>query len=152
VKFGFNPSKLEKQPFFGNNFKIQGGAKRRPSLPSLPTPMAATTKLILQPALRIVVTLLWNMNPSNYEPFELWTIRSHTDSLKHFALFGEIRVASWKHSKCLFSPGISPAVRLSSSDLFPFDLFTQRPIDGCGKSTANHQNKVANNSQYLWNP
>jgi len=35
VKFGFHPSKLKKQPFFANNFKIQGW----PS-PPLPTPMA----------------------------------------------------------------------------------------------------------------
>jgi len=25
VKFGFYPSKLKKQPFFANNFKLQGG-------------------------------------------------------------------------------------------------------------------------------
>ena len=30
VKFGFYPSKLKKQPFFANNFKIQGG----PATPS----------------------------------------------------------------------------------------------------------------------
>ena len=32
VKFGFYPSKLKKQPFFANNFKIQGG-KGPPLLP-----------------------------------------------------------------------------------------------------------------------
>jgi len=34
VKFGFCPSKLKKQPFFANNFKIQGGAA-----PPFSTPM-----------------------------------------------------------------------------------------------------------------
>jgi len=33
VKFVFYPSKLKKQPFFANNFKIQG-AKLPPALPS----------------------------------------------------------------------------------------------------------------------
>jgi len=28
VKYGFYPSNLKKQPFFANNFKIQGGAKQ----------------------------------------------------------------------------------------------------------------------------
>ena len=37
VKFGFYPSKLKKQPFFANSFKIQGG--QGPPLPPLPTPM-----------------------------------------------------------------------------------------------------------------
>ena len=37
VKFVFYPSKLKKQPFFANSFKIQGGALA--PLPLLPTPM-----------------------------------------------------------------------------------------------------------------
>jgi len=36
VKFVFYPSKLKKQPFFANNFKIQGGLA---SPVPLPTPM-----------------------------------------------------------------------------------------------------------------
>jgi len=36
VKFVFYPSKLKKQPFFANNFKIQEG---QAPLPHLPTPM-----------------------------------------------------------------------------------------------------------------
>ena len=39
VKFGFYPSKLKKQPFFANNFTIQGSKAR---LPPLPTPMSST--------------------------------------------------------------------------------------------------------------
>jgi len=37
VKFVFYPSKWKKQPFFANNFKIQGGAKA--PLSPFPTPM-----------------------------------------------------------------------------------------------------------------
>ena len=38
VKFGFYPSKLKNNPFFANNFKIQGAGKATPC-PPLPTPM-----------------------------------------------------------------------------------------------------------------
>jgi len=43
VKFGFYRSKLKKQPFLANNFKIQGGLLAAP-LPPLPTPMIGSTR------------------------------------------------------------------------------------------------------------
>jgi len=79
VKFVFYPSKLKKQPFFANNFKIQGGPRPFPA-PPFDAHGVCYERGLLWTGL-LWTGLLWTWSVSNGL---LWTGLSRTDTSRDY--------------------------------------------------------------------